>query len=431
MITIYGKRQRYCDGVSRRSFLKIGALATGLSMADILRAQSQRPGTTAKAKAVINIYLGGGPTHMDTFDLKPKAPKEFRGEFSPIPTTVPGMEICELMPKLAQNAKHYSIVRSITGMRDEHNSTQSDSGWSVRSLETIGGRPGVGAVMSKLQGTVNGSSPTFVALDGFGKPGFLGGIYAPYRPDGPGRANLRLSSMISEDRLANRAQLLTQLDGIRRDIDGGGMMASMDAYNERAITVITSGELANALDYNREDPRLIERYGIQQGGRYSGNNRFLLARRLVDAGVRCVTLSWGGWDTHSNNFQSMRDQLPALDMGLSALLEDLDARGMLDETIVMMSGEFGRTPRVNGSAGRDHWPRAAFFFIAGGGMRHGQVIGSTNRLGEEAQDRPVNLQQVFATVYRQLGVDLEATLQDPNGRPQYLLDNREVIQELV
>jgi len=431
MLTIYGKRQRYCDGVSRRSFLKIGAMATGLTMADVLRAQAQGPGKAAKAKAVINIYLAGGPTHMDTFDLKPAAPVEFRGEFRPIPTSVPGMEICELMPKLAQQGKRFSIVRSITGMRDEHTSTQSDSGWSTSSLSTIGGRPGVGAVMGKLQGTVHGSAPTFVALDGFGSPGFLGGIYAPYRPDGPGRANLRLSGMISEQRLNSRAQLLAKLDGIRREIDSGGMMATMDSYNERAISVITSGELADALDTNREDPRVIERYGITQGGRYSSNSRFLLARRLVDAGVRCVTLSWGGWDTHGNNFQTMRDQLPALDVGLSALLEDLAARGMLEETIVMMSGEFGRTPRINSSAGRDHWPRAAFFFVAGGGLRHGQVIGSTTRLGEEAHDRPVHLQQVFATVYRQLGVDLEATLQDPNGRPQYLLDRREVIHELV
>ncbi len=430
MLTLVGERQRFCDGVSRRNFLKIGALASGLTMADILRAESASP-NAGKAKNVINIYLPGGPTHMDTFDLKPNAPREFRGEFNPIATNVPGMEICELMPKLAQTADKYSLIRSITGLRDEHHQSQSDSGWSEQSLNTIGGRPGLGAIMSRLQGTVNGTSPTFVGLDSFGRQGFLGGIYSPYRPDGPGRANLRLSGGISQDRLNSRAKLLSELDGIRRDVDRGGMMASMDAFNERAMTVITSGELANALDIDREDPRLIERYGIKQGGRYSSNNRFLLARRLIDAGVRCVTLSWGGWDTHGNNFQSMREQLPALDIGLTALLEDLDARGMLDETVVMMSGEFGRTPRVNSGAGRDHWPRGSFFFLGGGGLRNGQVIGSTNRLGEVAQDRPVHLQQVFATVYRQLGIDLETTLIDPNGRPQYLLDHREVIQELI
>ncbi len=285
--------------------------------------------------------------------------------------------------------------------------------------------------MSRLQGTVNGNSPTFVGLDSFGRSGFLGGIYSPYRPDGPGRANLRLASSMTPERLNGRAQLLNQLDGIKREADRGGMMASMDAFNERAMTVITSGELANALDTSLEDPRLVERYGSNLRGRYSSNSRFLLARRLIDAGVRCVTLSWGGWDTHSNNFKSMQDQLPALDRGLSALIEDLDARGTLDDTIIMMSGEFGRTPRINGNSGRDHWPRGAFFFLAGGGFRNGQVIGSTNRLGEEAQDRPVHLQQVFATVYRQLGIDLETTLFDPNGRPQYLLDHREVIHELV
>ena len=430
MLTIYGSRNRHCDGISRRSFLQIGALAAGgLTLADVLKADalanpSQRP------KSIINIYLSGGPSHLDTFDLKPNAPMEIRGEFNPIKTNVPGMEICEHLPRLAKLGDKFSIVRSITGLRDEHNPSQSDSGWSEQSLNNIGGRPGLGAVISKMQGTVNGTVPSNVSLNGFGQPGFLGSLHGAYRPDGPGRDNLKLNG-ISVDRLSERRQLLSRLDRIRRDVDNAGQMQALDSFTERAMTVITSSEMANALDLNREDPRIKDRYGMNAGGRRGENYRFLQARRLVEVGVRCVSFSWGGWDTHDQNFRQLSEQLPALDDGLSTLIEDLDSRGLLQDTLIMMSGEFGRTPRINNNAGRDHWARAGFFFLGGGSLRGGQVIGATNRLGEEAQDRPVNLQQVFSTAYRHLGISDSATLIDPNGRPQYLLDLRDPIRELL
>lgn len=431
MLTFFGSRQRYCDGVSRRNFLKIGAMASGgLTLADLLRLETR--GATVRApKSIINIYLGGGPTHMDTFDLKPEAPREFRGEFQPIATNVPGMEICELMPKLAGLADKYAIVRSITGLRDEHTPRQSDSGWSESDLRSIGGRPGLGPVMCKIYGSVNGTAPTSIDLSGFTSHGYLPPIYRDFRPDGQGRSNLQLNGM-SAERLNDRKSLLDGLDRIRRDLDASGSMTALDSFNERAITVVTSGTLANALDITREDPRVVDRYGMALQGSYGANRNFLLARRLVEAGVRVVSLSWGGWDTHGQNFQSMRQQLPALDVGLSSLIEDLNARGMLADTMIMMSGEFGRTPRINGGAGRDHWAPASFVFVGGGGLRTGQIIGSTNRLGERPHDRPVHLQQVFATLYRNLGIDVEhTTLVDPNGRPQYLVDQREVIQELL
>jgi hypothetical protein len=432
MLTLFGKPQRYCDGISRRNFLKIGAVAAGgITLADLLRADAAGATRGAKARSVINIYLSGGPTHMDTFDLKPEAPKEFRGEFSPIATNAPGVEICELFQRLARVGDKIALVRSITGLRDEHAPDQSDSGWSEQSLRNLGGRPGVGAVMSKLFGPSTGAAPTFVSLTDFGRPGFLGAVHGPYRPDGEGRANLTLNG-ISVDRLEDRTRLLQGLDRIRRDIDHRGMMQAMDSFNQRAVSVITSAELAAALDLSKEDPRIADMYGYRQGGRYGENSRFLTARRLVEAGVRCVTFSWGGWDTHGDNFNSMRQQLPALDRGLATLIEDLDARGLLDETLIVMSGEFGRTPRINGGAGRDHWPRASFFFLAGGGLRTGQVIGSTTRLGEEPKDRPVHVHEVFATIYRQLGIDVNnTTLVDPNGRPQYLVDVRQPIHELI
>ncbi len=432
MLTLFGKPQRYCDGISRRNFLKIGAVAAGgITLADLLRADAAGATRGAKARSVINIYLSGGPTHMDTFDLKPDAPKEFRGEFSPIATNAPGVEICELFQRLARVGDKIALVRSITGLRDEHAPDQSDSGWSEQSLRNLGGRPGVGAVMSKLFGPSTGTAPTFISLTGFGRPGFLGAVHGPYRPDGEGRANLTLNG-ISVDRLEDRTRLLQGLDRIRRDMDHRGMMEAMDSFNQRAVSVITSAELAAALDLSKEDPRIADMYGYRLGGRYGENTRFLTARRLIEAGVRCVTFSWGGWDTHGDNFNSMRQQLPALDRGLATLIEDLDARGLLDETLIVMSGEFGRTPRVNGSAGRDHWPRASFFFLAGGGLRTGQVIGSTTRLGEEPKDRPVHVHEVFATIYRQLGIDVNTTtLVDPNGRPQYLVDVRQPIHELI
>ncbi|MGH7201961.1 MAG: DUF1501 domain-containing protein, partial [Planctomycetaceae bacterium] len=306
------------------------------------------------------------------------------------------------------------------------------------SLQSIGGRPGVGSVMSKVFGaaqqTPYGMAPTNVDLSGWTNPGFLGQMHAAYRPDGEGRMNLQLNGSISLSRLEDRRTLLTGLDRLRRDVDASGMMTALDSFSERAVGIITSGELARALDYQHEDPRTVERYAIhdQSNPQRYESPRFLIARRLIEAGVRCVSFTYGGWDTHGDNFNAMRRMLPGLSRGLTALIEDLAARGRLSDTIIMMSGEFGRTPRINGGAGRDHWPRAAFFFLAGGGLRHGQVIGSTNRLGEHPQDRPVHLQHVFHTLYRVLGIDANAvTLSDPNGRPQYLVDERELIRELL
>ena len=434
MLSFFGERQRNCDSASRRSFLQLGAMGIGgLTLSDLLRLEAQA-GAKASKKSVINIVLSGGPSHLDTFDLKPNAPSEIRGEFRPIATNMPGFEISEHLPKLATLADKFSVVRSITGMNDEHTNSQSDSGWSVNSLQSIGGRPSLGAVMSKMWGpaqmTAHGAAPTFVDLtNGVSRPGFLGQVHAAFSPDGVGRQNLTLNNQVTLKRLDDRKTLLTGLNSVRQATDSHGMMNALDSFTERAVNLITSGEVAKALDLKHEDPRTVARYGIEQDQQ---NQRMILARRLIQAGTRCVTFSWGGWDTHQNNFGHLKMQLPNLDNGLSALIEDLDAHGMLDDTIILMSGEFGRTPRINGTAGRDHWARSAFFYMAGGGFRHGQAIGSTNRLGEVAHDRPVQFQSVFATVYKQLGIDPDAiTLIDPNGRPQYLVDDRKLITELV
>lgn len=435
MLNFSGPSQQFCDGISRRNFLQVGALAIGgLSLPQLLRAEALA-GTRATGKNIINIYLPGGPSHQDMFDLKPLAPKEFRGEFMPISTNVSGMDICEHFPKLATIADKFSVIRSISGIRDEHTPNQSDSGWSESSLREMGGRPGVGAVMSKLWGpqqlTERGACPTFVDLTGWTKVGFLGQVNAGFRPDSEGRANLSLNASVSGGRLNDRQSLLNGLDRLRREIDGRGMMSAMDSFTERAVNIVTSGEMAKALDLRNEDPRTMDRYGLPDRT-YGSLQNFVLARRLIQSGVRCVGLSWGGWDTHGNNFGHLRMQLPPLDRALSALIEDLDAHGLLDDTLIMMSGEFGRTPRVNASAGRDHWPRASFFFLAGGGLKHGQMIGATNRNAEEPVERPIHIQNVFHTVYHYLGIDANTTvLTDSNGRPQYLADERQLIRELV
>ncbi|MEZ5939824.1 MAG: DUF1501 domain-containing protein [Planctomycetaceae bacterium] len=433
MLGFLGSKNSFCDGVSRRDFLRIGGAGfAGLTLAQLLQAEAVA-GATATGRSVINIYLGGGPTHMDTFDLKPNAPREFRGEFSPIATKAHGVEICELMPRLASLGDKIAIVRSTSGVNNEHAPTQSDSGWRQRDLQQLGGHPGLGPVMSKVFGpasvTEEGVAPTAMDLSGWTKPGFLGQTHSAYRPDGTGRQNLTLDKKLGEERFSDRQDLLGSLDRMRRQVDASGMMDAMDSFSQRAAGLITSGRVAKALDYNDEPAEVQLRYDTKKSG--DGRN-FLLSRRLIEAGVRNVAFSIGGWDTHGNNFKSMRTKLPALDNGLSNLITDLEDRGRLDDTLILMSGEFGRTPRINGNAGRDHWPQASFFFMAGGGLRTGQVIGATNRLGERPIDRPVHLQEIFATIYHQLGIDVQTTtLTDPNGRPQFLVEHRQIIPELV
>jgi hypothetical protein len=269
-----------------------------------------------------------------------------------------------------------------------------------------------------------------------GKAGFLGPAFAAFRPDGPGMANMRLGE-ISLDRLANRRELLSRFDRFRQEVDNRGTMQAKDAADERAFEILTSSKLVDALDLSKEDPRVVARYGTgkpfnyQYDGAPTVNEHLLMARRLVEAGVRCVSLSFGRWDSHGDNFTLVRDHGSKLDQCLSALIEDLDQRGMLKHVTVIAWGEFGRTPRINKSAGRDHWPAVSCAILAGGGIRTGQVIGSTNRLGEYAQDRPVHFQEIVSTLYHNVGIDTaSATIVDPSGRPQYLVEHAP-LRELV
>jgi hypothetical protein len=416
-----GQSSKYCDGVSRRGFLQIGAVGVaGLTLADVLRAEAAAK-EAHPDKAIINIHLGGGPSHQDMFDLKPDAPAEYRGEFNPIATNVPGLEICELFPELAKMGDKFAVIRSLAGSVGDHSNFQTHTGYHQRDLRNAGGRPALGSVLAKLKGTTPTGAPSFISYNG-GDPGYLGPVYKPFKPDG---GSLSLNKDLSAGRLEDRTNLLSSLDRIRREADNSGQMEALDAYTARAVEVVTSGRVAAALDLKKEDKKIVERYG-------NDGKTFLTARRLVEAGVRTVTFNWGGWDTHGKNFDSLRKQLPKLDIALSALLSDLSERGLDKDVTVVMWGEFGRTPRINKGAGRDHWPKLSLCFLAGGGMRLGQAIGTSTKYAEEPQTRPVHFQEVFATLYHNLGIDVaKTTIIDPSGRPQFLVDIRKPISELI
>ncbi len=430
---------RFCDGRSRRSFLQLGGMAMGgLSLPQILAAENAAPKTAKSGglghKAVIMIYMPGGPAHQDMYDLKMEASREIRGEFKPIKTRVPGIEICELLPRLARNMDKLIPIRSIVGAKDRHESFQCLTG-RLNERQPTGGWPEMGSSLSELHGSTIPGIPPFVALSprmqhrpyNNGKSGFLGSAHAPFKPMDEGKEDLTLTG-ITLDRLDDRGKLLRRFDQFRRDVDNSRSMEGFDAFTQQAFGILTSSQLSEALDLDKENPKVRERYG-KGTGKHQGdgaprlNEQFLLARRLVEAGVRCVTLSYSFWDWHDNNFELGRENLPDFDRAMASLVEDLHNRGLDQDVTVIAWGEFGRTPRINKKGGRDHWPRVSSALLAGGGMRTGQVIGSTTRDGGEALDRPVHFQEVFATLYHNLGLDTEtATVPDLQARPRYLVD---------
>jgi hypothetical protein len=426
MLAFLGKRQKFCDGLHRRNFLKIGAFGAGLSLADVLRlkAQAGTTGSPTKIRSAIMVYLPGGPPHMDMYDLKPDAPAEFRGEFKPIATNVPGVQICEHFPLQAKMFDQLAVVRSLVSV-DEHSDSLVMSGYSERTNRGQH-HPSFGSVVSKLRtGTVD--IPPFVSLRGmsFGnEPGYLGVAHRAFNPDGNGMSNLKLRRGFTAEGMDDRKQLLTSFDTVRRDIDQGSTMSGLDAFTGRAFDMIASGAVHKALDLKKEDPRVLDRY--------KGVETFLRARRLVEAGVGCVTLAYGGWDTHSSNFKTLKRQLPALDRGIANLIDDLNQRGMADDVVTVVWGEFGRTPKINGSdAGRDHWAPAMSALVAGGGLKMGQAVGATTARGERPKDRPYKVPQLLATLYQAIGIDPAMTFPNGSGRPMYILDDRQPVTELL
>jgi len=424
----------YCDGLSRRSFLRIGGLGLGgLTFPELLRAESEQ-GRGKSQKAIILVYLPGGPPHQDMYDIKIDAPSEIRGPFSPIGTNVAGIQLCEHLPRMAKMADKLTFIRSVVGAKDRHESFQCVTG-RLSNNAPPGGWPEIGSVVSKLKGGV-AAVPSYVNLSqqmkhtpyNQGRPSFLGVAHSPFMPMGRVKDDMTLNGMTVE-RLGDRRGLLAAFDSFRRDADATGAMVGVDAFTQEAFDILTSSRLVEALDISKEPSKLRERYGkgtdkIQGDAAPRLNEQFLLARRLVEAGVRVVTLSYSFWDWHGQNFENAKANLPDFDQAITALVQDLHDRGMDKDVTVLAWGEFGRTPRINDKGGRDHWPNVSCALLAGGGMKNGQVIGATDRLGGEATERPVHFQEIFATLYNNLGINPNtSTVTDLAGRPHYLVED--------
>ena len=454
--------------ISRRSALTIGATGlAGITWLDLLRADEASRGALPK-HSIINVHLDGGPPQHETIDPKPDAPAEIRGEFRPISTSMPGVAISELMPQMATLVHRVAIIRSLVGSAGAHDAFQCQSGFPANDLKPIGGRPALGCVVHKLFGSPTDQVPSFVDLmqgralvRDSARPGFLGPSHVPFRPDmsklfarqlEPGMVKelaarganhtleLTLAEGLTLERLDDRMLLLKQFDQVKRSLDRSGGMEAMDQFGQQALQILTSGRLAKALEFEAEPENVLKLYTPQVSNGVKSTTsedahsakKLLLARRLIEAGVRCVSVSFSDFDTHSKNFPRMRHLMPIVDHALHALYVDLESRGLLEHVTVVVWGEFGRSPRVNADGGRDHWPEVGPAILFGNGIRGGQVIGATDRLGAKVISRPVSYQNVFATLYRCLGIDVSATtVIDPTGRPQHLVEKPEPIAELV
>ena len=450
-----GSTPRYCDGHSRRSFLQIGLTGlASLGLPQILRAKEQSR-SSAKDTACILIWLDGGPGHMDMYDMKPQAPAEYRGLWNPIPTNVPGVEITELYPLQARCADKFSIVRSLHHDNGDHFTAghlMLTGRGGASGADTPGKYPFVGAIATKLLGPRKPGMPAHAAVpyaSSIGlRPGYFGGNYLgvahnPFETDGDPNAanfevrNLQVPGGLSVSRLEDRTALAKQFDRLRRDVDSSGMIDSMDRFDRQAYELVAGENARKAFDIGREDPRLRDRYG-----RHQWAQSMLLARRLVEAGSTVVTVHLGGWDHHWDLKAGYERLLPIVDQGVSALFEDLAQTGLLDTTLVMLCGEFSRTPRMNdggnggapmsmGTPGRDHWGNAMFCLMGGGGVKGGRIVGSTNRLGEAPQDRPVTPADIHHTLFHVLGVDPSVSFLNHAGRPVPALEPGAVIHELL
>jgi hypothetical protein len=441
MLDVAGAEFRSCDRLPRRELLRVGGLALGgLTLASLLRRRAGAADpASVRQTAVIQIFCGGGPSHLDTYDLKPNAPAEIRGEFREIPTSVPGVRLGEHLPLQARVMDRLAIVRSVSHGNSSHlpSSHLVLTGHEPSGDLADNANPSCGSIASRLRGPNAGGLPAYVAVPrrtSFGGPAYLGGAYGPFATVNDPNAesfnvpDLRPLPALSAARLDHRGGLLASLDRLRRDLDQAGGMASFDRYHREALEIITGPRAAAAFDIGREDPRVRDSYGRTPIGQ-----NCLLARRLVEAGVTYVTcLSGGGWDTHANNFGELKAvTLPRYDRAIAALVADLHQRGLADRVLVLAMGEFGRTPRINRDAGRDHWPGAMSVLFAGGGLKVGGVVGATDAQGAYPTTRPYSPRSVLATVYHVLGIDPGHVFRDASDRPVPVLPDGEPIAELL
>ncbi|MEY3458940.1 MAG: hypothetical protein RL215_2097 [Planctomycetota bacterium] len=448
----------YCDGMARRSFLRIGAtgaFAAGLPQLLAGRSVSAAEGVSARSTSVILLWLDGGPGHMDTYDMKPEAPAEYRGIWAPIATNVPGMEVTELFPLQATIADRFSVVRSLHHDSGDHFTgghwMLTGRGEGVSGANTKGKYPFFGSVATRMTGPRKAGMPANVAIP-YGmsiglRPGYFGGHFLgvhhnPFETEGDPNAdnfqvrNIALASGLTVERLGDRRTLLSGFDRIRREADATGAFESMDRFDRTAFEMVTGSATRQAFDLSQESSELRERYGRNSWGQST-----LLARRLVEAGSTFVTCHFGGWDHHWDLKAGMENYLPKIDQLVYGLITDLEERGLLETTLVVLCGEFSRTPRMNdggnggpplskGTPGRDHWGNAMSCFLAGGGIRGGQLIGATDRLGETPKERPLRPGDIHHSIFRVLGVDPNASFPDHSGRPITAIDHGAVIEDL-
>lgn len=453
-----GGAGQYCDGVNRRSFLQIGmAGMASVGLPQILKAKedSSALGTPKKNTSVILLWLDGGPSHMDLYDLKPEAPAEYRGIWKPIPTNVSGMEISELFPLQARIADRFSIIRSLYHNTGDHYAgahlilTGRDG---ANGADTAGRYPFIGSIATRVTGPRKPGMPAHAAVPiaasiglrpGYFAANYLGIAHNPFETEGDPNApnfkvqNIQMPGGLSVERLEDRQGLARRFDKLRRDVDTHGTLAAMDRFDRAAFEMVASPAARKAFDIESEDPRIRDKYG-----RHTWGQSALLARRLVEAGSTFVTVHLGGWDHHWDLQKAMESNLPIVDRLVSGLFDDLAMRGLSDQVLVMLCGEFSRTPRMNdggnggapmsmGTPGRDHWANAMFCLMGGGGLKGGQVVGATNRLGESVVDRPVTPADIHHTIFHVLGVDPSLSFINHAGRPITALEQGQVIRELV
>ena len=426
--------------------MQIGGLGLGgITLADALRSDANAAVYEKSSKrSVILIWQHGGPSQLDTFDMKPDQPSEVRGPWTSIETSLPGLRISELLPHHAKVMDKCTVIRSFTHGNGDH---WAAAHWlltgylGANGSDRVPRRPSMQSVSSYLLGPRKIGVPSGININdgglGFHGAAYLGVNHNPFRigdysygneagrlPTGSDKS-FSLVDGLSESRVMNRVSLLNQFDRLRRDVDSTGTFASMDDMNDQARDILLSGRARKAFDLSQEDPKLVEAYGPGWG------EQALLARRFIEAGVRFVTLNTGYWDDHGNIKNALNDKMRRHDRAVGVLIKDLADRGMLDDTLVVTAGEFGRTPVINANAGRDHWPQAQSILIAGGGFRHGQVIGATNSKAEHPIDRPIKPADFNALVYHAVGLKATDAIDDLNGRPTHLFEHGEVPRELL
>ncbi len=433
---ILGQNERRCDGSSRRDFLRIGAVGgLGLGLAGLVRAEGKKKGRPARARSVILVYLGGGLSHHDSFDPKPEAPAEVRGKYGTSATSVPGLRISDGLPRLARVMNRLALVRSGAHNNDHH---ETATNWvlSGRFGSAFGDYPAIGAVVAHETG-FRGELPPYVAVPRnpsftweLGRSAFLGGRYESFKTGDPNAPNFKVQDVVPAEtmtarRSARRRSLLAAVDELAKKVEGNDLISTYDEFSQRAAALVLSKEARSAFAIEKESDRLRDRYGRNTFGQSC-----LLARRLVERGVRFVTVTFGGWDHHARIWDGLKNKLPELDTGFSALVEDMGDRGLLKDTLLVCMGEFGRTPKINKDVGRDHWAPAASLLFAGAGVKPGLVLGATDRQGAYVTRRPVAPADVAYTIYDSLGIDPRKSLTAPDGRPIEVLDTGDVVKEL-